>query len=128
MSACRHIRSAILAVTLAYALALAGVAGARLVAAHVGEAQALAALKVICSEHGLTPPEDGPQDRAHHHGGCPCGPGCAFKSFAAAARDAVTLVWSPVEAREIAYAAEKFLPVGSRAPPDLTARGPPVLI
>jgi hypothetical protein len=124
----RLIRSALLAVTLAYALVLSGLVGARVMAGHVGEAQAFAALKVICSEHGLTLPDGGSQDHDHKHPGCPCGPGCAFKTFLAAARDTIALSWSPVDAVVVAYAAESLLPVGSRAPPDLTARGPPILI
>jgi hypothetical protein len=124
----RLVRSALFAVTLAYVLALAGVAGARVMSGHVGEAHAFAALKVICSEHGLPMPDGGPQDRGHHHTECPCGPGCAFKTFAAAARDQLVLAWSPADAIAVIYEARSLLPVGSRAPPDLSARGPPFLI
>jgi hypothetical protein len=124
----RLIRSALFAVTLAYVLALAGMAGARVMSAHVGEVHAFAALKVICSEHGLAAPVGGPVDNNHSHSDCPCGPGCAFKTFGSTARHSVTLVWSPADATSVFYATTSFLPVGSRAPPDLTARGPPILI
>lgn len=121
-------RSAFLTIVLAYVLALSGLAGARLVGHHAGEAHATAGLRVICAEHGLTLPAGDTDGQPDSSSGCPCGPACPFKTFVSAALIPAGPAWIAIDAATVAYSSTPFRPVGSRAPPDLTARGPPVLI
>ncbi|NJL73473.1 MAG: transcriptional repressor, partial [Candidatus Competibacteraceae bacterium] len=94
----RHLaRNACIGVMLAYALALAGMAGARLSGEHAAGSHALAGLKVICAEHGLTLPPDDDRD-GHQHRDCPACLLSVCKSVGTAAQSAGTVmpVWRGV--------------------------------
>jgi hypothetical protein len=115
-------------VLLAYAFVLAGLAGARLVGHHASEMHALAALQIICSEHGLTFPSDPEKDHGKDHSGCPWGPSCPFKTFGSVASASIGPAWSDREADKPVHVARYAALPPSHAPPGLSARGPPELI
>jgi hypothetical protein len=115
-------------VLLAYAFVLAGLAGARLVGHHTSEMHALAALQIICSEHGLTLPSDPEKDHGKDHSGCPCGPSCPFKTFGSVASASIGPAWSDQEADNPVHVARHTALPPSHAPPGVSARGPPNLI
>lgn len=124
----RLVRDLQFAVLVACALALEGLAGARMSGHHASKTHALAALHVICSEHGLSLPADTEKKDGHTHSGCPCGPFCAFKTFGAIAMTPIGPAWSIAPGGEVIRAARNATPPPAHAPPSVSARGPPVLI
>lgn len=122
-----RLRAALAVLALAYALALSGFLGARMQGAHAAQALQLGGVQAICAEHGRMTLPPGPGGSGHEHPECPCGPGCPSAAFQAPALVATDLAWSPASDEGPAYRDLSVLPLGSRAPPDITARGPPVL-
>jgi hypothetical protein len=124
----RLVRDLQFAVLVACALALAGLAGARMSGHHASKTHALAALHIICAENGLSLPADSGKNDDHTHSGCPCGPACAFKTFGTISMSPIGPAWSIVPGGEIIRIARDAAPPPARAPPAVSARGPPVLI
>ncbi len=121
------LRAALAVLALAYALALTGFLGARLMGGHAA-ASASPAL-AICAEHGPMTLPAGTGGAGHERGehpGCPCGPLCAGGAFPGPGAVAVLVPWSPVASTGPGYPDLSVRPLGSRAPPDLKAQGPPV--
>ena len=123
----RLARSAVLAMTLAYALALSGLAGMQMTARHSVEANAAAAFKVICHADGLAEAPT-PNDRQERHAGCPCGPLCGSQQIASPASHAVAFVWIPDWTGRVVYARADQSHPGAHGPGDFRARGPPRMI
>lgn len=124
----RIMRSTLLIVTLAYALALGQVVHARMIGAHGPAGHAAAAMEVLCAEHGTAlPGGHGSGDQQTH----PCLDCtlCAVKVFASAGPpDAVPTDWRLRTAGAVVYPAGFDPERRSRPPPPVKARGPPILI
>ena len=120
----RLARSAVLAMTLAYALALSGVAGLHMTARHSVEANATQAFKMICHADGLAEAQT-PNDGEGRYAGCPCGPLCGGQQIAAPTFSAIAVVWMPEWAGSVVYARTDWSRTGAHAPGDFRARGPP---
>lgn len=121
------LRATLAVLALAYALALSGFLGARATAGHAASGAGLAQVSVICAEHGRMVLPPAPGGSGHEHPECPCGPACPSAAFQAPAVVATLLLWSPTTAAGPSYRDLSVLPLGSRAPPDIKAQGPPVL-
>lgn len=113
---------------LACALMLGVIAGARMVGHHASEIHALAALQVLCAEHGLNLPSDPDKEPGKSHSGCPCCPSCPFKIFGAIDLASTGPAWSTLETGRSIGVALRVAPPPARAPPSVSARGPPILI
>jgi hypothetical protein len=128
MKALRRLaRSGVLAMMLAYALALSGLAGMHMTARHSVEANATAAFKMICHADGLTEAQT-PNDGEGRHAGCPCGPLCGSQQIASPTSHAIALVWMPEWTGSVVYARADQSNVGAHGPGDFQARGPPRMI
>jgi hypothetical protein len=123
----RLARSGVLAMMLAYALALSGLAGMQMTARHSVEANAAAAFKLICHADGLAEAQT-PNDDEGRHAGCPCGPLCGSQQIASPTGHAIAVLWIPEWTGRIVYARADQSHVGVHGPGDFHARGPPRMI
>jgi hypothetical protein len=124
----RLVRDLQFAVLMACALALASLAGARMSGHHASKPHALAALHIICAENGLSVPADSGKNDNHTHSDCPFGPVCAFKTFGTISMAPIGPAWSIATDGEIIRMGRDAAPPPARAPPAVSARGPPTLI
>jgi hypothetical protein len=123
----RLARSAVLAMTLAYALALSGLAGMQMTARHSVEANAAQAFKMICHADGLAEAQT-PNDGEGRHAGCPCGPLCGSQQIATPTYNAIGFAWIAERAGSVIYARTDWSRAGAHAPGDFRARGPPHIV
>ena len=124
----RLARSRLLAMTLAFVLALSGLVGViNMTARHSVEANAAQALRMICHGDGLAEAQT-PNNGQERRDGCPCGPLCGSQQMASPASHAVALVWIPEWTGSVVYARADQSHVTAHGPGDLHARGPPRMI
>jgi hypothetical protein len=123
----RLARSAVLAMTLAYALALSGLVGTHMSARHSVEANAAQAFKMICHADGLADAQT-PNNGQDRRDGCPCGPLCGSQQIASPANHAIAFVWIPDWTGSVVYARADQSHLGAHGPGDFQARGPPTMI
>ena len=121
-------RSAFLGVVLAYALAFSGLASARLAGEHAAYGHALAALEVICAEHGLIPPTEEDHERPHQHRDCPGCLASKCKSVGVLAQVSFIPTSIPRTESTVKYSGGALDLAEPHAPPGVSARGPPNLI
>ena len=123
----RLARSGVLAMTLAYALALSGLAGSHMSARHSVEANAAQAFKMICDADGLADAQT-PNNGQDRRDGCPCGPLCGSQQIASPASHAIAFAWIPDWTGSVVYARADQSHLGVHGPGDFQARGPPTMI
>jgi hypothetical protein len=123
----RLARSAVLAMTLAFALSLSGLVGLHMTARHSVEANAAQAFRMICHADGLAQ-APAPDDGQQRHDGCPCGPLCGSQQLAAPACHAIAFVWISEWTGRVVYARADQSHVGAHRAGDFQARGPPRMI
>jgi hypothetical protein len=112
---------------LAHALVFGGLSGGRMAGHHPSAMDALAVLQDICSDHGAALPPGSDQKPDLDHPGCPCGPSCPLKTFGAIALTAIGPAWIRIENGAPVRITPNLEPPVVWTPPDVSARGPPIL-
>ena len=121
------VRQLFICVLLAHALVFGGLSGGRMAGHHTGAMDALTALQTICSDHGTALPAEPDQKRDLDHSGCPCGPSCPLKTFGAIALTAIGSAWIRIENGAPVRITPNVEPPLVWTPPNVSARGPPIL-